>query len=85
MIISSGLDGVFPKGLRIGWVVELTENSSQLFQEITIRTCVDFDKLEEVLVSIKPLEPAQDIEQDTELQPGQKPDQKPGLADILSQ
>lgn len=53
MIISSGLDGVFPKGLRVGWVVDLKENSSQLFQEITIKTCVDFDKLEEVLVSVK--------------------------------
>lgn len=95
MIISSGLDGVFPKGLRIGWVVELKENSSQLFQEITIKTCVDFDKLEEVLVSIIPFEPEpdQDIEQDGELQPGEKSDQKPGqkpgqklsLADVSPQ
>lgn len=53
MIVSSGLDGVFPKGLRIGWVVDIEENTSQLFQEITIKTCVDFDTLEEVLVSVK--------------------------------
>ena len=89
MIISSGLDGVYPKGLRIGWVVELTENSSQLFQEITIKTCVDFDKLEEVLVSIIPLEQDEHSEQDSELMPGQKfdqkPDQKPNLADTLAQ
>ncbi len=53
MIVSSGLDGVFPKGLRIGWVVGIEENTSQLFQEITLKTCVDFDTLEEVLVSVK--------------------------------
>ena len=53
MIISSGLDNVFPKGLRVGWVVDIKENNSQLFQEITIKTCVDFDKLEEVLVSVR--------------------------------
>ncbi len=53
MIVSSGLDGVFPKGLRIGWVVGIGENTSQLFQEITLKTCVDFDTLEEVLVSVK--------------------------------
>lgn len=85
MVISSGLDGVFPKGLRIGWVVELKENSSQLFQEITIKTCVDFDRLEEVLVSIKPFEPDQDNELGTELQPGQEPRQKPDPADTISQ
>jgi len=85
MIISSGLDGVFPKGLRIGWVVELKENSSQLFQEITLKTCVDFDRLEEVLVSIKPFEPDQDAEQSSELQPGQDPRQEPGLANAIAQ
>lgn len=93
MIISSGLDGVFPKGLRIGWVVELKENSSQLFQEITIKTCVDFDKLEEVLVSIKPFEPDQDTEQEAEQQSDQKTIQELshksghslGLADTFSQ
>lgn len=81
MIISSGLDGVFPKGLRIGWVVELKENSSQLFQEITIKTCVDFDRLEEVLVSIKQF----DHDQDTELEPGQESSQKSDQADTISQ
>jgi len=60
MIISSGLDGVFPKGLRVGRVVDLKEDSSQLFQEITIKTCVDFDKLEEVLVSLKNVGPDAD-------------------------
>ncbi|PIE62389.1 MAG: rod shape-determining protein MreC [Desulfobacter postgatei] len=50
VIVSSGLDQVFPKGLRIGTVVDVQKNHSQLFQDIIIKTAVDFDKLEEVLV-----------------------------------
>ena len=50
MIISSGLDQVFPKGLQIGRVLKVTKGHSQLFQNITIKTSVDFDKIEEVLV-----------------------------------
>lgn len=50
MIISSGLDQVFPKGLRIGKILNVTKVHSQLFQDITIETSVDFDKIEEVLV-----------------------------------
>ncbi|WP_457551802.1 rod shape-determining protein MreC [Desulfobacula sp.] len=50
MIISSGLDQVFPKGLKIGRIFKVTKVHSQLFQNITLETSVDFDKIEEVLV-----------------------------------
>ncbi|MBU8850037.1 MAG: rod shape-determining protein MreC [Desulfobacterales bacterium] len=50
MIISSGLDQVFPKGLKIGRVLKVIKAHSQLFQDITIETTVDFDRIEEVLV-----------------------------------
>ncbi len=50
MIISSGLDQIFPKGLQIGRVLKVTKGHSQLFQNITLKTSVDFDKIEEVLV-----------------------------------
>jgi len=50
MIVSSGLDQVFPKGLRIGRILDVKKIHSQLFQDIIIQTSVDFDKLEEVLV-----------------------------------
>lgn len=50
MIISSGLDQVFPKGLKIGKILDVTKAHSQLFQNIIIETSVEFDKLEEVLV-----------------------------------
>ena len=50
VIISSGLDGVFPKGLQIGYVHEVNKPSSGIFQEVYVTPYVDFEKLEEVLV-----------------------------------
>jgi rod shape-determining protein MreC len=50
IIITSGLDQVFPKGLVIGKVLKVTRSQSQLFQDITVETSVDFEKIEEVLV-----------------------------------
>ncbi len=50
MIVSSGLDQVFPKGLKIGKILDVKKVHSQLFQDIIIETSVNFDKLEEVLV-----------------------------------
>ncbi len=50
VIVSSGLDQVFPKGLKIGTVLDVKKDHSRLFQDIMVQTSVDFDKLEEVLV-----------------------------------
>jgi len=50
IIISSGMDQIFPKGLTIGRVLKVSKGHSQLFQNISIETSVDFDKIEEVLV-----------------------------------
>ena len=53
-VIASGLDGVYPKGLRIGRISELKERSSDIFYEITVTPFVDYEKLEEVLVILHP-------------------------------
>ena len=53
-VVSSGLDGVFPKGLRIGRVSGVVRRSSGIFQEVTITPHVDFEKLEEVLIILNP-------------------------------
>jgi len=53
-VIASGLDGVYPKGLRIGRISELNERSSDIFYEITVTPFVDYEKLEEVLVILHP-------------------------------
>jgi rod shape-determining protein MreC len=49
-VISSGLDGVFPKGLRIGRVSSVNRPDSGIFQAVAISPYVDFEKLEEVLI-----------------------------------
>ncbi len=50
IIVSSGFDGIFPKGLRIGTVLAVHKSNSHLFQKVMIKTFVNFDTLEEVLV-----------------------------------
>ena len=49
-VVSSGLGGVFPKGLRIGQVSEIVKLNAGIFQEIIVTPYVDFEKLEEVLI-----------------------------------
>jgi rod shape-determining protein MreC len=53
-VVSSGLDGVFPKGLRVGQVTGVVRRSSGIFQEIEVAPYVDFEKLEEVLIILNP-------------------------------
>ena len=50
IVVSSGLDGVFPKGLRIGAVSEVLKPRAGIFQKVIVTPFVDFEKLEEVLV-----------------------------------
>jgi rod shape-determining protein MreC len=50
IVIASGLDGVFPKGFRIGYISEVTKPNAGIFQEVTVTPYVDFEKLEEVLI-----------------------------------
>jgi rod shape-determining protein MreC len=53
-VVSSGLDGVFAKGLLIGKVTNIIRNKSGIFQDIEVSPFVDFDKIEEVLVILSP-------------------------------
>ncbi len=49
-IVTSGTGGVFPKGLAVGVVTQLTKEDYGLFQSIVVTPSVDFSRLEEVLV-----------------------------------
>jgi len=49
-IITSGLDGVFPKGLLIGEVTHVTRGTRGLLQVAEIRPAARLETLEEVLV-----------------------------------
>ena len=55
-VVSSGIDGVYPKGLQIGYVSGIVRRNSGMFQAVEITPSVDFEKLEEVLVIINSLE-----------------------------
>ena len=51
-IVTSGLDGVFPKGLRIGRVSDVVKRNAGIFQEVSVVPFADFEKIEEVLVIV---------------------------------
>lgn len=55
-VVSSGMDGVFPKGMPIGKVFDIVKKESGIFQDVTIAPYVDFERLEEVLI-VPPIEP----------------------------
>ena len=56
VVVSSGLDGVFPKGIRIGYVRDVNRPDSGIFQQLAVTPYADFEKLEEVLIVLDPPE-----------------------------
>ncbi len=58
VVITSGLGGLFPKGLSVGQVANVTETAGELFKHVEVSPAVDFSKLEEVLVILKESEPS---------------------------
>ena len=53
-VVTSGLDGMFPKGIRIGRVSGVTRKDVGLYQVAEVTPAVDFAKLEEVMVLLSP-------------------------------
>jgi rod shape-determining protein MreC len=51
VVITSGVGGVYPKGLRVGEVVEVGE-AGELLQTALLRPAVDFGRLEGVYVML---------------------------------
>jgi len=49
-VVTSGLDGIFPRGLPIGKVETVDKGPQGLFLEARIAPAVDFSEIEEVLV-----------------------------------
>jgi rod shape-determining protein MreC len=50
VIVSSGMGGVFPKGLLIGQVGHVDRQEASLFIKINVAPYVDLSKLEEILI-----------------------------------
>jgi len=49
-IITSGLDGIFPKGINIGEVVEVSSERREKYKTAIVKPNADFLRIEEVLV-----------------------------------
>jgi rod shape-determining protein MreC len=59
-IVTSGIDGIFPKGLLVGHV-DTVEKNGPSYKRIMVKPAVDFSRLEEVLVVLTPT-PARDAQ-----------------------
>lgn len=59
VVVTSGIDGIFPKGFIIGRV-EALDRSGGAYRRITVMPAVDFSSLEEVLVVLTPT-PAREL------------------------
>jgi rod shape-determining protein MreC len=49
-VVTSGLDGIFPKGIMIGTVTRLTRGNRGLLQVAEVQPSVPLDRIEEVVV-----------------------------------
>jgi rod shape-determining protein MreC len=51
-LITAGVGGIYPKGIKVGMITDITKESFGMTLSIDVVPSVDFDKLEEVLVLI---------------------------------
>ena len=56
LAVTSGLGGVFPAGIPVGWVQELGPDPRQLFLQARIRMAVSGNELRSVLILVHPSE-----------------------------
>ena len=61
IVVTSGLDGIFPRGLLVGTVSNVDRKRPGLFLNVQVTPAVDFRRLEQVLVvtQMPPKVPAQ--------------------------
>jgi len=52
IVLTSGLAGMFPKGMFLGVVTRASRSGEGLFQKIDVSPAVDFEKIEEVIALI---------------------------------
>ena len=60
-VVTSGLEGIYPKGLLIGSVGRVEKKEASLFQDIEVTPAVDFSAIAEVLIVMVP--PSWDLEE----------------------
>jgi rod shape-determining protein MreC len=49
-LVTSGLDGIFPKGMMVATVISVSKQTVGLFQQISVLPAVTLDRTEQVLV-----------------------------------
>ena len=64
-VVTSGLGGLFPRGIRIGTVAEVNIESNGLLKTALIKPFVDFARLEEVFVIVEVITPEDDTTMET--------------------
>lgn len=63
-VVASGIDGIYQKGLLIGYVSHIDKDSAGLFQKVQVRPSVELDRVEEVLIfAAQPVELEADLDQ----------------------
>jgi rod shape-determining protein MreC len=50
VVVTSGMNSLFPAGLVLGTVTRVEKDERELFQKAYVKSAVEFDKLEEVLI-----------------------------------
>ncbi len=61
IVVTSGEGGRFPTGIPVGQVIEVEQNDVEMFQQAIVRTTVDFDTLETVLVVTNFVSPSEQL------------------------
>ncbi len=65
LIVSSGIGGLFPKGLLLGKVVSVKKKTYGISQAVEVSPSVDFNKLEDVTVISPPAVPLEEAHLET--------------------
>jgi rod shape-determining protein MreC len=50
LIVTSGLDGIFPRGLLVGTVARVSQEGPGLFLNVEVKAAADFRELEQVMI-----------------------------------
>ncbi|HEU0264525.1 MAG TPA: rod shape-determining protein MreC [Geobacterales bacterium] len=53
IVVTSGMGGIFPKGVPVGEVTMVTKGEYRIFQSVEVRPYVNLSRLEEVLVLLR--------------------------------
>jgi rod shape-determining protein MreC len=71
VVVTSGMDGRYPKDLKVGTVSQVSRREYGLYQQVKVEPAVDFSRLEEALIIVEAEDPEDDA--DPSEDPGSAP------------